>query len=99
MHIAVINNDFKKCKRLLQGFKANPNIKNKQGKTSLLLAVEKGYSDIVKILLKNLADIYTVDDEGNTVFHLAGDETLQIIEEYLKNLDKNNLDSSGNKVF
>ena len=36
---------------------ADPNVKDKYGRTSLMLAVEKNYKDVVKVLLANDANV------------------------------------------
>lgn len=52
----------------------NPNIKDKQGKTVLCLAVKMNRTDIVEYLLRMLPgkiDVNTQDNEGNTPLHYA----------------------------
>ena len=41
-------------------------VKNDEGKTALLIAVENGEKDVVKMLLDNNADINTVDNRGDS---------------------------------
>jgi len=66
---AVSNNDIDRI-HFLNNY-ANTNIKGRAGQTALHIAVEKGYVEIVKFLLKKGADINAQNDEGRTPLHLA----------------------------
>lgn len=57
------------CRVLLQ-HGADANAKNKKGQPPLFAALPKN-TTITQMLLKNGADIHAVDDEGNTVLHVA----------------------------
>jgi ankyrin repeat protein len=47
---------------------ANPNHANRLSQTPLMLAADRGYADVVAILLKNKADPCAKDDRGYAVF-------------------------------
>ena len=55
LHIVVRRDDSRYLSYLLAKG-ANPNIKNRQGDTPLLVAVDRGYGDLIPILLKNKAN-------------------------------------------
>jgi len=80
---------------------ANVNIKDKDGKTPLHIAVENNYEDIVKVLIQNNADVNIKDNNGNTPLHIAimnGNEF--IIKELLKaKADKNIKNNEGKTPY
>nr|XP_024215236.1 ankyrin-3-like isoform X2 [Halyomorpha halys] len=49
--------------------KSNVNETNKEGLTALQIAAERGYTDIMNILIKAGADINAVDNNNNTALH------------------------------
>jgi ankyrin repeat protein len=65
LHIVVRRDDSRYVSYLLAKG-ANPNIKNRQGDTPLLLAVDRGHGDLIPILLKNKANPNLAGDGGQT---------------------------------
>ena len=59
------------------------NTQNSQGKTALMLAIEEGYSFVIKFLLKSGADPNIPDQDGNNALH-----TLIISKEPFKELPR-----------
>ena len=57
--------------RLLLMHKANPNIKNANGDTPLMLACKMGKENFIKLLLKFNADINERNNFGETSIHMA----------------------------
>ncbi len=76
---------------------ADVNIKNKDGKTPLHIAVENNYEDIVKLLLQKNADVNAKDNNGNTPLHIAVEKgNYFVIKELLKaGADKNIKNNEG----
>jgi ankyrin repeat protein len=76
---------------------ADINIKNKDGKTPLHIAVENNYEDIIKFLLENKADVNVKDNEGNTPLHIAIKKgNYFVIKELIKfGADKNAKNNKG----
>mmetsp|Transcript_97900 Transcript_97900/g.134624 ORF Transcript_97900/g.134624 Transcript_97900/m.134624 type:complete len:107 (+) Transcript_97900:489-809(+) len=50
---------------------ADVNAQAIDGKVPLLVATQKKYSDIVKLLLKESADVMNGSSDGNTALHMA----------------------------
>jgi len=65
------------------------NATDNNGKTSLMLASEKGYKDIVEYALKEGADIDLQDNDDNTALMLATKNGHENIIKLLDNLEKN----------
>ena len=58
--------------KVLLEARANPNIRDNQGKTALMYAVEGDYNlEKVKLLLKFGADVNAADLQGNTPLKIA----------------------------
>lgn len=75
----------------------NPNIRNDDGNTLLIIASKQGYLNIVKELLRYGADINSTDDKGNTALVWACVEDYRdIIHELLSHgADPNIRDDKG----
>jgi ankyrin repeat protein len=56
---------------LLSHSKAELNVKGQRGMTPLLLALSRGYAEVVKYLLEAGADVTLVDEAGNTALYQA----------------------------
>jgi ankyrin repeat protein len=65
LHIVVRRDDSKYLSYLLAKG-ANPNIKNRQGDTPLLVAIDLGYGELVSILIKGKANPNQAGDGGQT---------------------------------
>jgi len=57
--------------KLLLEHGADPNVKNRDGKTPLHNAASEGHLEVVKLLLERGADPNVKDDDGNTPLHNA----------------------------
>ncbi|MGB7209617.1 MAG: ankyrin repeat domain-containing protein, partial [Pyrinomonadaceae bacterium] len=69
--------------RLLISHGANPNAKNKTGRTALMIAAEHGSSETVRALLENGADVHVTTKKRQTAWDLAdGAEVRAILESY-----------------
>jgi len=72
LHEAVAHGDFVDARELIElGANVNEPKSADDSTTPLLVAASKGHSDIVKLLLKNGADLAALDDCGNNVLHVA----------------------------
>ena len=76
---AVKNNDIENVRILLvegdaQHMDIDPNLKNREGHTALLIAAIYGYTDIVRLLLKYDADPNIKDNYGDTALMGASDK-------------------------
>ena len=60
-----------KGKKTFKFAAANINLPDKDGKTALMIAAEKGNHDIVKTLLRNGANVFLKDKKGETALSLA----------------------------
>ncbi|MGN6819239.1 MAG: ankyrin repeat domain-containing protein [Sphingomonas sp.] len=65
LHIVARRDDSKYLSYLLAKG-ANPNIKNRQGDTPLLVAIDRGYDDLIPILIKYKANPNLAGDGGQT---------------------------------
>ena len=87
VHFAV-NAGFIKVLILLLRYKADPNIRNKDGQTPLLLAVHKGFTEAVSTLLEYGADPDLPNVLGGTPLSLAiNKKNINIVIELLKKAD------------
>ncbi len=64
--------------------KARVNDRDRDGKTALMIAVQRGYDDFIFPLLKQGADIYLKDKQGHTVLDLCSDKNILL---YLNDWD------------
>ena len=77
-----------KAIRVLLSIGADPNIRNKSGKTALMMAVSQGKLPIVDLLLKNGADPNIRDKDGNTAlmyvrgFGQTGNPIIELLLEH-----------------
>ncbi len=58
--------------RLLLAFGANPNIRDCVSNLPIHLAIISSHVPVVTLLLEAGTDIHSLDENGNTVLHLAG---------------------------
>jgi len=90
------------CSYLLNNFKPQLNMKNKMGKTPLLIAVEKDNYKVVELLL-NIPEVdVNLIFEGRTVLQIAALSGKEIIFELLLkriDLDVNVRDNEGNTLL
>ncbi len=82
LHVASISNNIV-CMRLLIKSKANPNIKNRRGDTSLLCAAQKHKMIAVRELVWSLCDLEIPNNEGKTAAKKAKEKRPRDIREYL----------------
>ena len=71
LHFSVLGNCSKEVIQTIIGQGADVNAKNQESQTALLLACEKGNTDIVNILLSAGADPNIADMDGNICLHHA----------------------------
>ncbi|XP_067952121.1 fibronectin type 3 and ankyrin repeat domains protein 1-like isoform X2 [Watersipora subatra] len=76
LHRAVMMNDIMGVERILEtGFgpesEVNAEVTDKYGFTPLMQAAQKGYTEIMEILLNHGADVNTANDSGKTALMLA----------------------------
>lgn len=108
MHLAILggNKAKKSEKEILNLLKklnekgANPDLKNREGKTPLFLAVENGYLSIIDYLLEELkVDKTAKDNYGNTILHIAArgkdENVVNQILSYITNGDINAQNDAG----
>lgn len=69
LHLAILDRDLKKVQRLLEDFYPDPLDQRKM--TPLHYACQKGYNDIVKILIQNKADVNHPTGKLWTPLHIA----------------------------
>lgn len=77
---------------------ADPSIKDQDGGTALLRAIDYGHSDVVQIMLeRNITDIYHKDNDNRTLLHGAAVNGYAEIAKLLvgKGLDKDAQDNKG----
>jgi len=65
LHIVVKRDDLKYVSYLLAKG-ANPNLKDREGNTPLLLAIDRGYSDLIPALIKGKANVNLGGEGGQT---------------------------------
>ncbi|XP_046572743.1 putative ankyrin repeat protein RF_0381 [Haliotis rubra] len=61
---------------------------NKRGvryRTPVMTAACCGYKEVFDVLVKNGADLTLIDDDGNSILHLACEETVDIVKYLLSN--------------
>jgi len=97
LHLAVLDNDLLTVKYLVEK-KIALERKGSQGKTALLIAVEKGYTKIADFLLQNGSAADATDYSGKNIMHIlaAGKyngKTITAFSTYGININKK--DSSG----
>ena len=93
-----ISGNLDKVKELL-GNGVNPDSKNNDGDTALVVASAYNYLDIVKELLKHNADINIKDNHGNTALIFASfRDNLDIVKELLKYNADVNVKNNNNKT-
>jgi ankyrin repeat protein len=63
--------DLDAVKRLVQNDQFNPDAKDYNGTTALMLAAENGHSEVVEVLINAKADVHAVDENNNTALKLA----------------------------
>ncbi|KAL1465994.1 hypothetical protein MTO96_043008, partial [Rhipicephalus appendiculatus] len=71
LHLAVVNNHYSLTKTLLTQSHCTVDLKNSKQQTALLLAVYKGYCDLVELLLEAGAQVNEPDEDGNTPMHMS----------------------------
>lgn len=72
LHYGAYNNSVKCMNLLLDSrFGLNPDIKNAQSYTPLIMASYQGFSEIVKLLIHFRVNVMTTDSQGNTALHAA----------------------------
>jgi uncharacterized protein len=71
LHKAVVENDLYTCSSILSDGITDINSIDKDGNTALHFAADRGYIEIVKLLLSRGALLNLVDTEGNTPLMLA----------------------------
>lgn len=76
--------------------KSNFDIQNVKGKTALMLATEKGYKNVIRILLEAKCQYDLKDHEDNTILHLTIDKC-DILKLFLEKLKYSNCINSKNK--
>jgi uncharacterized protein len=94
---AIARNDKSALARLLaEGF--DPNSKDRDGRTPLMLAVTSDNLELVQFLIENGADVNSKDNNGFTPLHFAAqDFRVQAAESLLRNGAKvNACDNYGN---
>jgi ankyrin repeat protein len=85
LFLDIVLKDEKQVKELLKSG-VNPNQVNNDGKTPLMIAVEKGYTNILKLLLEKGANAGLANDAGINTLHCAAQSGhLDIVELLLEN--------------
>jgi len=69
LHKACEGNQLESCKTLLK-IKYDKEKKNSEGMTPLLVAAQKGFTEIAKFLMDNGADCTAVNKKGQNILHL-----------------------------
>ncbi|XP_074653934.1 E3 ubiquitin-protein ligase MIB2-like [Tubulanus polymorphus] len=71
LHLAALNGHKDVAETLIDVGHANMEIKNNRQQTPLLLAASQGHATLVDLLIKKGANMYAVDEDGDTCLHLA----------------------------
>jgi|GEM_PF-4255434 len=95
---AVKKNNFNKIEKLLDNG-ININAQDKSGKSALLIACLRGYTDIAELLLKKGANINFRDNQGNTALIIASEngnnEIIKLLINNKINIDSKNFNSDN----
>ena len=94
---AASHNGHQKVTKLLLKKKANPNIRNNDGRTALMAASQNGHHQVVELLLKEKADPNIRNNDGRTALMAASQNGHhQVVELLLKEkADPNIKDNDG----
>ena len=79
---------------------ANPEIKDKKGRTPFLFACSTPHSEIIPHFFENQTNIHAVDDDENTALHIACMNNRDQVVRYLiqtNQFDKETVNKSGKK--
>jgi len=99
LHYSVIYNKLSMTKILLLNPQINPEIKNNDGDTPLMLAVKRETIDSLKLLLEfTHFDIHKIiDDKGDTLLHIAASQNKYFVASFLllKDADPNVMNTSN----
>lgn len=71
LHKAVAINDVSGTERVLQSSEVSVEVTDKYGFTPLMQAAQKGFVDIIEVLLKHGADVDNKNDSGKTALMMA----------------------------
>lgn len=71
LHRAVLLNDVMGVERILETGEVNAEVTDKYGFTPLMQAAQKGYPEVMEVLIKHGADVDTQNDSGKTALMLA----------------------------
>ena len=71
MHWAASDNRLKSLKFLLEHYRQDVNATDANGCTPLIIATQYGHIEAVAYLIKNGADLYAKDYNGDTALHWA----------------------------
>jgi hypothetical protein len=71
LHLAVLHNSICAVKYLVEEYKMDPSIKDKYGITPLHIAVDRGYFDVIKLLVGYGADLTAKNNYNNSPIDVA----------------------------
>ena len=71
LHLAAVQDEYLTQDVLARGSDIDINVRNWEGETPLMCAINAEKLEIVRLLLKNHADINAMDDKQSTPLHLA----------------------------
>lgn len=102
VHLVMQKHQLKALVYLLDNFRFDVNAVDKEGTSAILIAAEKGYIDIIDLLVRRGADVFCVDHDGRNAVHYAAkrnrvDMIHHLVIKY--GLDCNHEDHDGNTPF
>ncbi|XP_046577420.1 ankyrin-1-like [Haliotis rubra] len=87
------NGDLIQVKHILSQGTANINTREKYGRTPAMVAVKEGQREILELLVKQGSDLSQLDDDQNSILHLASKEGHLEIVKYIYSMNTIDIES------
>ncbi|XP_071099255.1 inversin-like [Haliotis cracherodii] len=97
LHLACQKTNVELVKYVLSQDMVNINDRGQYERTPVMKAAEKGYKEVVELLVHKGADVTLVDKGGNNILHLACQKTNVELVKYVLSQDMVDVDARNNK--